>query len=434
MNPNSKLFYIDSIHYLELEGYEGMNANNAFAQVSLLDVSENVDEVKEPNDVIILVPMNQMKFSNGKRIADNNFVYYSANNQVPFENGNKDLRALDLINRSSRLRKLLRDRAMNSPIELSRADRFNNDEQTKITSYHINVGHGNCTVILIERGTFYSLWMVDCGTTYYVKGPHFQNIDDCFAEIAKKFGVEKSQLHIGLFMLTHLHGDHYNGLEMLFRQGYCNSHTQFFINLDYAVASPVYVRILDKINNEGCLVNTPIRNIGPNRELMYVPSVIFPDKRVFKNNPSFGHRNCYVESNANNASVVYFVVGGGRSMMFPGDMEKKELDLITSSEKCKTFLCKTNYYCVSHHASITSHLDCNCLASAHPFPTCLICCKVHLDRAVVMGRDGAFNGIYNQTVINDFGQAIVYSEKDNNGNPAKCLILDWASNSCSYLY
>lgn len=432
MEPEKALYYIDSIHYPEAEGNEGRNINNAFAQVSLLDASENADEV-EPNGIIVPVPTNQMTFANGRKIADNNFVYYSANSQVPFENGNKDLRARELINHSSWLRKLLREKAMNRPIELPEVDKLERSN-VKITSYHINVGHGNCTVILIESGTFYSIWMVDCGTAYYVKGTHLENIDDCFDNIAKRLVVNKDQLHISLFMLTHLHGDHYNGLEMLFRQGYCNSHTQFFINLDYAVASPNYVRILDKINNEGCPVNTPIRNVDNERGVRFVPTVIFPDRRVFKNKPSFGYKSFYVESNANNSSVVYFIAIGGRSMMFPGDMEKKELDLMTSSDKCKPFLCTTKYYCVSHHASITGHLNCKCLAPVHPFSTCLKCCKRGLGRAIVMGRDGAFSGIYNQTVINDFGRAIAYSEKDDKGNPVKCLILDWASNTCSYLY
>lgn len=428
MIPDSKLYYVDSVHYPKAEGNEEMNDNNATVQVSLLDVSENINEAKEPNNVIVSVPVNQMSFVNGRKIADNNFVYYSANSQIPFENGNKDPRALELINRSSWLRKKLREKYQDRPMELPQRDNFIN---SKITSYHINVGHGNCSVILLESGNFYRIWMVDCGTAYYVKGPHLENIDDCFAEIAKKLGVVKSQLHIGLFMLTHLHSDHYNGLEMLFSQGYCNAHTQFFINLDYAVASPVYVRILDRINNGGCLVNTPIRNVHNKR----VPTVIFPDKRVFKNNPSLSHGSYYVESNANNSSVVYFVVGSGRSMMFPGDMEKKELDLMTRSGNCTPFLFWTNYYCVSHHASITGHLDCKCLnPGPHPYLTCLECCKVCLNKAIVMGRDGAFNGIYNKTVINDFGHAIVYSEKDDKGNPAKCLILDWASNTCSYLY
>lgn len=433
MESEKALYYIDSIHYPEAEGNEGRNINNAFAQVSLLDVSENADEVKEPNGIIVSVPTNQMTFANGRKIADNNFVYYSANSQVPFENGNKDLRARELINHSSWLRKLLREKAMNRPIELLEVDKLERSN-VKITSYHINVGHGNCTAILIESGTSYRLWMVDCGTTYYVKSSHLENIDDCFAEIAKKLGVVKSQLHISLFMLTHLHNDHYNGIEMLFNHGYCNGGTSFFINLDYAVAAPTYVRILDRINIEGCLVNTPIRNVGNKRGVSYVPTVIFPDKKVFKNNPSFGHRSCYVESNANNSSVVYFVVGSGRSMMFPGDMEKKELDLMTSSGNCTQFLNIVDYYCVSHHASITGHLDCKCLDPGHPKAICIDCCRNGLRRAIVMGRDGAFKGIYNDTVRKDFGQAIVYSEKDDKGNPAKCMILDWPSNTCSYLY
>ena len=121
-------------------------------------------------------------------------------------------------------------------------------------------------------------------------------------------------------------------------------------------------------------------------------------------------------------------------MMFPGDMEKKELDLMTSSSNCTPFLNMVDYYCVSHHASITGHLDCRCLDPRHPCSSCIRCCKNNLDRAIVMGRDGAFKGIYNPNVINDFGANLVFSEKDVTGKAAKCLILDWASNTCFYLY
>lgn len=201
MEPDRTLFYVDSIHYPETQGNDRMAANNAIVQVSLLDVNKR----EEPNDTVISVPIAQLSFENGRKITDNNFVYYSANKQKPFENGNKDPRALELINRSSKLRKELREKSLNRPIELSRVDTF---IKSGITSYHINVGHGNCTVILIEDGISYRIWMVDCGTTYYVRGPHLENIDDCFEHIAKRRGVTKDKLFISLFMLTHLHSDH----------------------------------------------------------------------------------------------------------------------------------------------------------------------------------------------------------------------------------
>lgn len=221
---------------------------------------------------------------------------------------------------------------------------------------------------------------------------------------------------------------------MLFNRGYCNEGTSFFINLDYAVAAPTYVRILELMDQKGCYISTPIRNVVTGDAKQLMPMIIFPDKRMFKNHYSSIQIPYYYEQNANNSSVVYIVIGSDKGMMFPGDMEKKELNTMTKSRNCTPFLNWVNYYCVSHHASITGHLDCPCLDPNHPFPTCLECCKVHLGKAVVMGRDRAFNGIYNQTVLNDFGQAIAYSEKDDKGNPVKCMILDWASDTCSYLY
>ncbi|MCQ2078004.1 MAG: hypothetical protein MJZ20_13435 [Bacteroidaceae bacterium] len=425
MEPDKILYYVDSIHYPETEGSDRGIANNAIVQVSLLDVNK----AEEPNDMLVTVPIDQLSFENGKKIADNNFVYYSANNQKPFENGNKDSRALELINRSSQLRKRLRKKYQDRPMDLPRTGNFSN---SKIMSYHINVGHGNCSVILVESDDSYRIWMVDCGTAYYVKRPHLENIDDCFDDIAQRLGLDKSQLHISLFMLTHLHSDHYNGLEMLFNQGYCDEKTQFFINLDYAVASPAYVRILEKINNKGCFVKTPIRNVDSARKIQCIPTVIFPDKKVFKNKPSSRHMPCYIEPEANNSSAIYIVMVRGMMMLFPGDMEKKELDLMTSSGNCTPYLNRINYYCVSHHASITGHLDCKCLDPRHPCSTCIKCCKNNLNKAIVMGRDGAFSGIYNRTVINDFKPNIVYSEKDPSGKSVKGLILDWTSNACSY--
>lgn len=428
MEPDRTLYYVDSIHYPDTQGNDRIAANNATVQVSLLDVNKG----KEPNDIVLTVPIGQLSFENGRKITDNNFVYYLANNQKPFENGNKDPRALELINRSSQLRKELREKSLNRPIELSRVDTF---IKSGITSYHINVGHGNCSVILIENDNFYRIWMIDCGTTYYVKGPHLENIDDCFDDIAKRLGVTKDKLSVSLFMLTHLHSDHYNGLEMLFNRGYCNEGTSFFINLDYAVAAPTYVRILELIDQKGCYINTPIRNVVADEAKQPMPMIIFPDRRVFKNHYPSIQAPYYYEQNTNNSSVVYRIVGSGKSMLFPGDMEKKELDKMTESGNCTPYLFRTNYYCVSHHASNTGHLDCDCLnPQQHPYRTCMECCKDNLDRAIVMGRNGAFIGIYSQTVINDFGANLVYSEKDNTGKEVKCLILDWANNACSYLY
>ena len=428
MEQDKILYYVDSIHYPESERNDRRIDNNDTVQVSLL----NVNKAGEPNDVVVSVPVGQLSFENGRRIANNNFVYYSANHQVPFENGNKDPRALELINRSSKLRATLREKYQNQSIELPAAVQLDN---SRITSYHINVGHGNCSVILIESGRFYQIWMVDCGTAYYVRGPHLENIDDCFDDIAKRLGVNKGKLHISLFMLTHLHSDHYNGIEMLFNRGYCNGGTSFFINLDYAVAAPTYIRILELIENNGCIISSPIRNVVTDNGKQPMPMIIFPDRKVYKNYSPSIQLPYYVEQNTNNASVVYIVAGNGKRMMFPGDMEKKELDTITKSGNCTPFLNGVNYYCVSHHASISGHLDRKCLdPGRHPYSICRECCKDNLDRAIVMGRDGAFSGIYNQTVINDFAQVIAYSEKDDIGNPVKCLILDWASNTCSYLY
>ena len=54
--------------------------------------------------------------------------------------------------------------------------------------------------------------------------------------------------------------------------------------------------------------------------------------------------------------------------------------------------------------------------------------------AIVMGRDEAYNGIYNAQVISDFCKSIVYSEKDNRGKMTSGFILEWKTAKVTYIY
>ena len=36
------------------------------------------------------------------------------------------------------------------------------EKPVQVISYHVNVGHGNCSFILIEAKSCYRLWLVDC--------------------------------------------------------------------------------------------------------------------------------------------------------------------------------------------------------------------------------------------------------------------------------
>lgn len=55
-------------------------------------------------------------------------------------------------------------------------------------------------------------------------------------------------------------------------------------------------------------------------------------------------------------------------------------------------------------------------------------------KAVLMGRDGAYKGIYDHnTVIPFWGNRLVYSEHDQHGKYVKFAILDWLTGKVNYL-
>ena len=95
-----------------------------------------------------------------------------------------------------------------------------------VKSYHVNVGHGNCSLILSVYGTEYDLWMVDCSSYDYLKRRDYsQNLYHCLADIASLLNVNLSSLRISRFMLTHTHFDHYNGLRYLVKHGLVDDKT-----------------------------------------------------------------------------------------------------------------------------------------------------------------------------------------------------------------
>ena len=124
------------------------------------------------------------------------------------------------------------------------------------------------------------------------------------------------------------------------------------------------------------------------------------------------------ESNPNNASFVSVFDLAGKKLLFPGDLETKGWNEINPCNICASNI---NYYAVSHHGSINgfNRNVCNQHKSINSVTDCL----PNNVNAVLMGRDGAYSGIYSPVVISAF-QNLYYSEKDNNGNPKSFLEID----------
>lgn len=309
----------------------------------------------------------------------------------------------------------------------------NYSDETIVKSYHVNVGHGNCTLILIQDHNFYQIWMVDCGAIDQMNHiNYYSNIDNCFADIAHILNKDKSSLFISKFLLTHWHYDHISGIPYLIRDGYIKQTTQFYMNLYYEHSSQCMNEVLKKLDNlhVSCYEPTSFLNHKHPRKTI---AILHPNCRIRR---KYSHKdpNSRFVSNINNSSVVYSISVVGRTMVFPGDIEKDGLDYMTMTRTCQNQpLCHTDYYCVSHHGSLNGHIDIDCMGNSH-FNNIGRCLRAYsLKKAIIMGRDKAFSGIYSPVVQNYWKRIHKYSEFDASGKPCKAYVLEWNSGADSYL-
>ena len=229
-------------------------------------------------------------------------------------------------------------------------------------------------------------------------------------------------------MLTHAHYDHYNGLEYLIDHGYLQSGAVIYQNQWYHSPSPTMVRILKKMVTLKCIIKEPLRDITSPSPI----HILYPECRIYKRHPSINPPTQYrIESNTNNSSVVYHIGVGVKSMILPGDLEFAGINRMTNNRFCQTQYFYAQYYCISHHGSLTGHINLPCLGHSM-YPNVLRCKQSHLSKAILMGRNGAFSGIYSPKVLSDFSNVLVYTEQDNNGNPIQFFRLDWDTSNVYY--
>jgi len=102
----------------------------------------------------------------------------------------------------------------------------------------------------------------------------------------------------------------------------------------------------------------------------------------------------------------------------------------TSVYQCRPHLKGSNYFMISHHGSLNGHLRNLCPASMRI--TNLSNCLPKTATPVLMGRDGAYNGIYSRQVLNDFPR-LIFSEKNPQSQKAKFRQIDWQTNQYTWL-
>ena len=409
-----QLYYVDSITSIDTEGENGRY------HVSLLGA--DMSEEGFPRTLSLELNGNELYFQeSGGRVQEDDFVLYRPDSELRFFNGNETQLATVLRNESRDMRLELLTRQIAGEGVYAIRQKMPN----LVKSYHVNVGHGNCSMILSVYGTEYDLWMVDCSSYDYLnRRDYSQNLHHCLADIANLLNVDLSSLRISRFMLTHTHFDHYNGLRYLMRHGLVDDRTLVYANLYYDCASPVWNGILKDLLKLNCSFVEPTSAVVYNGAI----KVCHPECRTYKNSGlvKAGER---AVPNVNDSSVVYSIALDGQLMVFPGDLEQKGFEKMSGAGTCSPYLFDADYYIVSHHGSLNGHPSKACIIHKRVGATPLVCAANNLKKVILMGRDRAYSGIYSSVVTSFWSGlgCLEYTEKAQ-----RYLELNWADGGVAY--
>lgn len=378
------LYFVDSI-------YSPLEEN-----ISIVNLLSTEGE----QSVMLNLVNDQLTMYNHKgAIREGWYVYYDIEKQGPFGYGNLNHYARERFQEYNRLQEQLAERYIDYYNEVAVVPRAFLEQQTQITSYHINVGHGNCSIILIEAGLSYQVWMVDC--SIIDRTNHWRNysvnLEEALKTIAKRLGKPGDELvHINKFFLTHAHYDHYSGIEFLVNNHYIDRRTVCYVNLYYQMASKAYNDALTSLRNANVLFVEPVVGSSINGIRF-----LHPECRVCRSKAtarSSGVNYRIVTNPVNNSSAVVMFSLGGHSMVFTGDLEREGFVNMSRTGTCSPYLCGADYYVVSHHGSINGHPVIPCMNPRRPIPAVLTCASNGLIKAILMGRNGAYNGVYHPAV------------------------------------
>lgn len=428
MGNNNKLYFVNSIYHDDTEGENGLY------YVTLLGTENHEEDNRYDgmNSLVLALKKEELQYDHrGGDIREGWYVKYFPNyNQwgLKFSYGGSNSYAKEQIALNNNLRSELQQLSSSFSDDISSSEIDRLLYKSQVISYHVNVGHGNCSIILIKSNNCRpQIWMVDCS----VHEIHFQktdglnpmkNLDDCLNAIANETGADGKRLHIDRFFLTHMHYDHYNGMMYLMDKKLIDKKTVFYINLHYQMASKTMNNILAKMKKDK--MKKIVEPLVSNGKLVF--QILHPESHITRTRTSnkkiTPHR---VVKKVNNSSTVIRFYLGRQSMVFTGDIEQEGLKTM-SNYLPFSIMCRTDYYVVPHHGSINGHLL-NCKNSLYPFRYGCFC---FLRSAIIMGRDGAYNGIFSQKVINDFvNRATLYTTDSNyNGKPTSYIKIDWQTN------
>ncbi len=269
---------------------------------------------------------------------------------------------------------------------------------TDVKSYHINVGHGNCSVIVFREDEEYCVWMVDCSVYDATsKKSYVSNFDSCMQDIGKRYGVTR----VAKLMITHLHYDHINGIEHCINKGWIDKDTEVWMNNQYPWKLASYQRVLFIMKSIGIKFVDPVRCNSTEQINVLYPTVSF--SRI------------YQVQNINNASVVYQICLGRKKMLFTGDIETDDLENVAES---LADMRDSSYYCISSHGCISSNIVNNKTKG-------MAQCAAGSEVQILMGRNGVYRGKMKKALLEE------YNNVAKTQAAKKYFILNWSTNEIS---
>ena len=423
------LYFVDSI-------YRSNSEEGGDNYVNLISTDRSEDGYF-PTFYVKVTKRQLVLVDSDREIEEGEYVFYVTNGEDDhrFSDGNQEQYAQEQIRAGLEIRESL------ASTEQETVNTTLTDDEVRVLagaeevcSYHVNVGHGNCSLIFVKAKDSYLLWMVDCsiierGNKASKWQNHQLSLKACLDDIGRKIPVGRP--HIGRFFLTHMHYDHYNGVEYLLQNGYIDEHTVYYINHYYECNSATMVTFLKTLKAKNAVIIEPISANSLNTDVM----ILHPEKRIYKKSTSKGAPKSREVENGNNASVVYRFAINERAMVFPGDLEKKGFNKMTQSKVCSPGLHDSNYYVISHHGSLNGHPENNCLGT-HVYSSALHCIMDGLSKAVLLGRDGAYTTMFDPKVVNDFGinNMLITTDMKFGKTSLKYLTLNWINGGVQYYY
>lgn len=403
VHRRSSLYYVEGVTQINepVNNHNIRQEQNGILTAYLQYIPLNIDEwIKRKRDFkwYIKVPVTAWQ---REIVHEGSYVYYTKGDG--FLSAGNDERVRKIVEQSentfSKVEDLI-DRNHDFPD-------INNI--TRLYSYHVNVGHGNLSLLVFEHDHQIKIWMIDGSNfDFIVHRYHSSEIESCLEHIVKKFGL-CDKPHIDVLMITHAHYDHYSAIKSFIEKGLIDTNTLVYLYVNKKIKSFNFNNLLTLlIENKMTIIPPFVQNSSSNIEILY------PDKNTFSDSLEI-----------NNTSSVYRIQFDGVSyFVFPGDIETKGWDLM-DYRCCEHHMKGPKYYAISHHGSENGHIR---------HPKCPICsvksvadCLPFYTKVILMGRDKAFNGIYSERVLSDFHGRIYLSERDDNKNAAKFLEIDLIS-------